>query len=205
MDAFTSRVYFLRHGEIARPGILSGQIDVGLSEQGLEQMRQASAELIHLNAIYSSPLKRCSVHADYLANQHSLHVHYYNALKEFNFGDWDGQDYQQLWQQTSKPHIGDFWQHPWQVKVPNGESMADFYARVEAWWHTFLQSLCESKHEQSLVISHAGVIKQILAIVCQMPKQSATHLNVFHLPYAGLITLDVYIDEQGQAWPKIVF
>lgn len=89
MDAFTSRVYFLRHGEIATPGILSGQIDVDLSELGLKQMRQASAELINLNAIYSSPLKRCSVHADYLAKQHSLHVQYYNALKEFNFGDWD--------------------------------------------------------------------------------------------------------------------
>ena len=49
------------------------------------------------------------------------------------------------------------------------------------------------------------MIKQILAIVCQMPKQSATHLNVFHLPYAGLVTLDVYIDEQGKTWPKIVF
>ena len=205
MDAFTSRVYFLRHGEIATPGILSGQIDVDLSKHGLEQMRQASAELLNLNAIYSSPLKRCSVYADFLANQHTLNVQYFNALKEFNFGDWDGQDYQQLWLQTSKPHIGDFWQHPWQVKVPNGESMADFYARVEAWWQTFLNSLSETKHTQSLVISHAGVIKQILAIVCQMPKQSATHLNVFHLPYAGLVTLDVYIDEQGKTWPKIVF
>ncbi|MAD03053.1 MAG: hypothetical protein CMK65_05425 [Pseudoalteromonas sp.] len=98
MDAFASRVYFLRHGEIATPGILSGQVDVDLSEQGYRQMRQASAELKNLNAIYSSPLKRCSVHADYLANQHRLNVRYYNALKEFNFGDWDGQDYQQLWQ-----------------------------------------------------------------------------------------------------------
>ena len=65
--------------------------------------------------------------------------------------------------------------------------------------------LSQWRIQQSLVISHAGVIKQILAIVCQMPKQSATHLNVFHLPYAGLVTLDVYIDEQGKTWPKIVF
>ncbi|WP_065978672.1 histidine phosphatase family protein [Pseudoalteromonas lipolytica] len=205
MDAFTSRVYLLRHGEIATPGILCGHVDVALSDVGYEQMRLASAKLSRFDAIYSSPLKRCSTHAEFLARQHTINVQYNNALKEFNFGDWDGQDYQQLWQQNGKLHVGDFWQHPWQVKVPNGELMADFYARVEAWWQAFLVSLTESKHTQSLVISHAGVIKQILAIICHMPKQTNTHLNVFHLPYAGLITLDVYIDEQGQAWPKIVF
>ena len=92
MDAFTSRVYLLRHGEIATPGILCGHVDVALSDVGYEQMRLASAKLSRFDAIYSTPLKRCSTHAEFLARQHTINVQYNNALKEFNFGDWDGQD-----------------------------------------------------------------------------------------------------------------
>jgi len=205
MNAFTCRFYFLRHGELEQKNVLAGRSDFELSKKGVQQLHDAVAKLCDITTITSSPLKRCKLFAQQLANTRQLPLIIDSAIAEYDFGDWDGQSYEVLWQQGSSPTIGDFWQNPWQVTPPNGESMNNFYSRVETWWQQLLATINTEKTETHLIITHAGVIKQLLAIICQLPRESLISQNVFSIPYAGLICVDVYIDEQGIAWPKIVF
>ncbi|MBB1419393.1 histidine phosphatase family protein [Pseudoalteromonas sp. SG44-1] len=204
MPPFSSRVYLLRHGELIEQGVLAGHTDFLLSELGRAQLHQACNELTNIELVQSSTLKRCSEFARSFSHAQQIPLFLTDQLREFNFGDWDGCKYDDLWQQTDSPGLGDFWQSPWQVTPPHGESMRDFYQRIATWWQTLLIDI-ESNHTQAqLVLTHAGVIKQLLGIICQLPKES-NQQNIFSIGYGKLICIDIYIDDSDKAWPRIVF
>ncbi len=122
-----------------------------------------------------------------------------------NFGDWDGKPFTHLWQKSSLNNgisIGDFWENPWLNSPPNGETMMQFTQRVDAWWKYFLNN---SQQGHSLLISHGGVIKHLLARVAKLNIQQPELLNVFSVEYAGVVRIDITYDEQQRAWSSIVF
>ena len=204
MTAFSSRVYLLRHGELTTKDVLAGHTDFILSETGVGQLNIACGRLANIDLVTSSSLKRCSEFARQFCDFNKIPLNITDDIKEFNFGDWDGQSYDELWQHTKTPTIGDFWQSPWLVTPPNGESMAHFYQRITTWWQQLLvNTICQGTRSQ-LVITHAGVIKQLLAIICQVPKQ-LNYQNIFTVGYGKVICIDIFFDENGQAWPKIIF
>ncbi|WP_350608358.1 histidine phosphatase family protein [Pseudoalteromonas sp. MER144-MNA-CIBAN-0113] len=204
MTPFYSQVYLLRHGELEEQNVLAGHTDFLLSEEGIQQLKIACEGLANVDQVCSSPLKRCSQFADSFSDANHLPLYLMEGIKEFNFGDWDGRKYDELWQLASAPTIGDFWQNPWFVSPPNGEDMADFYSRVHHWWQQTLIDITEKKIQSQLVVTHAGVIKQLLAIICQMPKQ-INYQNIFTVDYGKLVCIDIFVDEQGITWPKITF
>ncbi|MCQ8878064.1 histidine phosphatase family protein [Pseudoalteromonas shioyasakiensis] len=205
MKPFTTKIYLLRHGELEQKNVLAGQSDFLLTKQGYQQLQDTVSQLGDITAITSSPLMRCQHFAQALAKTRQLPLSIEAAIAEYDFGDWDGQSYEALWQQTCSPTIGDFWQTPWQSTPPNGESMSEFYSRVENWWRQLLATITTQNAGAHLVITHAGVIKQILAFVCQLPRESTISHNVFSIPYAGYVCIELYIDEKGEPWPKIAF
>lgn len=207
-------LYLLRHGEIATPGILAGKTDVALSSNGFSQLSQATDALIDIQRCISSPLIRCLAWASAYCQQQNLFLDVDDQLQEMDFGDWDGQGYQSLWantEQASGHSIGDFWQNPWQHQPPNGETMTSFVNRVDSWWHDFccqnssLQSSnAEKKLENTLVVTHAGVIKHILARVLNLPIPGTDHMASIDVPYGCLIKISLYRDEYGKVWSKLV-
>ncbi len=205
MRAFSTKVYLLRHGELEQQNVLAGRTDFLLSDRGYLQLQNKVKFLTHINTVISSPLNRCKIFADEYASLQKIPLVIDEAIAEYNFGDWDGLTFDMLWRQSDSPTIGDFWQDPWQITPPDGESMHQFYSRVFTWWQQLIKTISKQKLGSCLVVTHGGVIKQLLAIICQFPQQSTTAHNVFSIPYAGLICIEIYIDEQGGAWPKIVF
>ena len=197
-------LYLLRHGQLEKQQVLAGSTDFSLSDFGLEQLLEAKNKLPKIQHVYSSPLKRCLMFADSFAKEHSLALTPSNLVKEMDFGDWDGLAFKSLWQDTSHHSvtIGDFWQDPWNNTPPHGETMELFTARVDQWW---LQWLTQKPLGNSLLVSHAGVIKHILARVVNLDIKQNHQLTVFDIPYAALIRVDVFFDENNQAFPKIVF
>ena len=195
-------LYLLRHGKIATPGILAGKTDVALSEQGFLQLCQATQKLPKITQCISSPLQRCQNFSKQYALKNNLELELETNLQEMNFGDWDGRTYKDLWQIESTTSLGDFWQDPWVHTTPNGENIADFVARVDSWWH---QWLAQEKEGNTLVVSHGGVIKHLIARVLNMPIPGTAHMSNIDVPYAGLVKIDIFTDEQGKAWPKIVW
>jgi len=197
-------LYLLRHGEIATPGILAGKTDVALSEKGLQQLWQATKKLPIIAHCISSPLQRCQKFATDFSLQHDIQLKISENLQEMNFGDWDGKQYQYLWEMTgndAQTSIGDFWKNPWKFKAPNGEVMDDFVQRVDQWWQQWLSDLTEGN---TLVIAHGGVIKHLIARVLNMPIPGTDHMSHIDVPYAGVVKITIYTDEQGKNWPKIV-
>lgn len=197
-------LYLLRHGEIATPGILAGKTDVALSTRGFSQLTQATDALKGIQCCISSPLIRCQAWASEYCQQHNLSLEVDNRLQEMDFGDWDGQYYQWLWdnsEQSSSYSIGDFWQDPWQNQPPKGESMTSFVNRVDSWWQDF----CEEKPLQNtVVLTHAGVIKHLLARVLNLAIPGTDHMASIEVPYGCLIKISLYRDESGKVWSKLM-
>jgi len=199
----TKTWYFLRHGSPISTGILTGsRTDIALSEQGHLEMEAALTKIDSIDAIICSPLKRCQLFATKVAKTLNLDVQIEPKIEEMNFGLWDGKHYDWLWENTHSPTIGQFWQTPWLHTPPEGESLSSFRGRVKSWWQTELLHRKTSNH---LIVTHAGVIKQILAEVLSLPIESSVPLNRVEIGYAKIIQIEVFIDDNQKSWPKVVF
>ncbi len=203
-------LYLLRHGEIALQGILAGKTDIALSEQGWQQLWQASQQLPKISHCISSPLQRCQEFAAAFSLKNNINLKLDANLQEMNFGDWDGKPYQALWKNEGNEQqvtIGDFWQNPWQHTAPNGEAMTDFTQRVDTWWQQWLATIPGDNMPDgnTLVVAHGGVIKHLIARVLTMPIPGTAHISNIDVPYASLIKITIHRDEQGKVWPRIVW
>ncbi|MEL7479284.1 MAG: histidine phosphatase family protein [Pseudomonadota bacterium] len=199
----TKTWYFLRHGKPVSTGILTGsRTDVAVSKVGLAEMKLALPQTVQFDACISSPMQRCLVFAKQLSKQLDIALTVEERLQEMDFGDWDGRAYDWLWENTQNPSIGEFWQAPWQHTPPNGESLCEFRSRVSQWWET---ELLTRHTAHNLVVTHAGVIKQILAELLSLPLDSLSSINSLEVGYASLVKIEVYFDEAHKPWPKVVF
>ncbi|TMP45066.1 hypothetical protein CWB96_04540 [Pseudoalteromonas citrea] len=194
--------YFLRHGALIQSGVLSGRTDLALSELGIEQLYAKTKTLTDIDRIFSSPLQRCRQFATALSCRWQLPLSITDSLQEMDFGAWDGKSFEWLWSNTHNPSIGDFWQNPWLYTPPEAETMEAFYTRIQQWWHAQLATPNDSCN---LVITHGGVIKQLLALILAFPKHDTRQQSLFDVGYGAMIKVQVYYDEQGIAWPKVVF
>ncbi|MFM9785729.1 histidine phosphatase family protein, partial [Streptomyces scabiei] len=85
--------------------VLAGRSDFELSEKGVQQLEDTVAGFCDITSVTSSPLKRCKLFAQQLANTRQLPLNIDSAIAEYDFGDWDGQRYEVLWQQSSSPTL----------------------------------------------------------------------------------------------------
>lgn len=191
-------IYLLRHGELEQKGVLAGQTDFQLSNIGFQQLKDAT-EKLDVDQVISSPLYRCLQFATPFTEQKQLPLSIVDDLAEMNFGDWDGKPYEQLWQ-DQKPNIGDFWQNPKQITPPNGESFEQFYHRVVTAW----SELTHQVDCNTLVVTHAGVIKLILANLLN-PKLPELVINQVSIDYGRFIAVRVYKGGDGKVWPSLLF
>lgn len=198
----TTKIALIRHGEPKQLGLLLGRTDLELSPVG-EQQLTAKLDNLLFDRIISSPLKRCAVIANLIASKRNVKLEVDEQIQEMNFGDWDGLSYDSLWQQT--PSIGDFWQNPDKVTPPNGETLIGFNNRVNHWWNTLIRQ----QQGNVVVVTHAGVIKQILNNLL-MANDSNSHVDnnivgAYKVNYAGIVNIEVTLDEDGYPWPVLVF
>ncbi|MCW3173213.1 histidine phosphatase family protein [Shewanella subflava] len=204
------QLVFLRHGQCQGGDILRGKTNVPLSEKGLTQMQQAFSRLVKLpDVVYSSPLERCLQFSDLIAKQYQLPIKVLDGLQEIDFGEWDGQTWQTLYQHH-EAKITAYWANPWEPKhtPPLGEYTVDFSARVQAVvsqiiWQ-MLQPLAaevavdpttvkSASTPSALIVTHGGVMRCIMAAILGV-EQAAGIFNQFHLPYAAVFHVDVYVD-----------
>ena len=155
-------LYLLRHGECEGGRILRGRVDVPLSAMGLVQMQNAIEKLPKPpDVIVSSPLRRCADFAHQLHMDTGIELSVYDGLQEIDFGDWDGQLFDKLYDAFG-PALRRYWDDPWSAPPPNGESMSKFEHRVDSAWQQLLQCFMG---RTVLVIGHGGVIRHIMSRV----------------------------------------
>jgi broad specificity phosphatase PhoE len=90
-----------------------------------------------------------------------------------------------------------WWVNPAQVIPTGGEGFGDFRARVLDAWAELARAY---RGERVLVVTHAGVIRVILAHVLQMSDERLLALNV---EYGGLTRLRVLRDRGGE-WTSLL-
>lgn len=165
----------LRHGETTAGPCFLGATDAPLSDTGWQQMRRALEDR-SCQEIITSPMKRCADFAQWLAQDKKIRLHIEDDLREMHFGDWDGQNTEQLWQ-TQQPLLEAFWQDPENNPPPNGEVYGDFRARVNGCFQRLRKN---TPGTHILLIAHGGVIRQILASVLCVSLKNIQSLRVDH-------------------------
>ncbi len=189
MDAF---IDLLRHGATTSTGAFCGTSDVPLTAHGWAQMVRATAVAPAWTTLHSSPASRCASFAQHLATQLEVPLHLNAALRERDFGAWEGLTAAELPPEL----LAQWWQDPVGFTPPAAETVAAFRARVAAAWHALVASTAAPSHQ--LLITHGGVIRVILAEVLQQPNVTLWQIEV---PPATLTRLRLAAGGQ----PSLVF
>ena len=193
-----TRIDILRHGLPEGHGCLRGHTDFPITESGLIQMHTAVKGLNDIEQIITSPLLRCSDFAYMFAQKFALPCQHFAHWKEMDFGEWDGQSHDSLWQQHGAI-LEQYWQNPWLSTPHGGEGLKDFDLRIQQAWNHLLEHYLWQK---ILLVTHAGVMKQLMRILLEMP-ETTSYLHRVDLPYAARYRVTVTTDDNGLHWPQI--
>jgi alpha-ribazole phosphatase len=165
-------IYFIRHTEVYNPNKLCyGQSEIPLAENftahfdWLQDSLESSLE--SPTAFYSSPFRRCSKLADYLSNGNFITD---KRIAELHFGDWEMQAWDKINPKELEPWMADFVNY----KINNGENFLELYERSTA----FFEDILTTENKDIVVVTHAGVIRSILAYVLDFPLEHAFNLEI---------------------------
>lgn len=192
-------VDFLRHGEPQGGDVLRGRVDHPLSDLGWLQMQQAAAlsstrklsqSTPRWTHLFSSPLQRCRVFAEHLAEATELELQVREQWQEIDYGDWDGMLLSH-WREKAGPQFKEFRKDVSKLQPPNGEAFLDFKDRVLIAWSE-LAELPDGSHV--LVVTHGGVLRVVLPTVLGMPLNRSYPL---HIPFASFSRIALSVSEDA--------
>lgn len=192
----------LRHGQIDGPSAMYGRTDVPLSALGWQQLQQATLSL-YAGRLLTSPLRRCADFARHLANERRLPLTVEDDLREYDFGDWDGIPFRDLFGDPAiNPHgweaLEAFGRSPAAFTPPNAESLAMMEYRVSQCWQRLLDEL---RGQHSLIVCHAGTIRLILAQLLPVDWTDGRWFSALEIGYASVTRIRV--SDHPQAVPRI--
>jgi probable phosphoglycerate mutase len=165
----------VRHARTAATGRkLGGRTQAELDDAGLAQAGALAERLaeVPIRAVYSSPLPRALQTAEAVAARHALDVRPCEGLLEVDYGRWTDRP---LGQVSRTKQWGVIQQHPSLVSFPDGESIRGAQVRaVDA-----LEEIVAA-HARDVVaaVSHADVIKAVVAFYLGMPLDAFQRLHV---------------------------
>lgn len=168
-------VYIVRHTSVATMGLCYGQHDVPLAgtfTQEVAQLRTKIPSDLSDMSVFSSPSQRCKVLAQELGAEY---VRLDARLMELNFGHWENRAWSSIAQDEMKRWSDDFVH----VAPPGGECFQDLARRCESFWH----ELQAASPPQTLIITHAGWMRALLAQILELPLHKAFCL---HIDYGGI-------------------
>ena len=151
-------IYLVRHTKpLIEKDVCYGQTDVCVDDSLFEnQAKNSLTELPqNIDAIFSSPLIRCSCLATYI-KEHKYPdsaIEYSELLKEVHFGDWENKKWNNINQDDLQQWMNDFVKQ----KPPNGESFIHLHQRTKY----FLDYLSKQSFSAIVIITHAGIIRSL--------------------------------------------
>lgn len=167
------KLHLLRHTSLNIPaGICYGQSDVDVSVNFHTESDNLKQKLAHIqfDAVYASPLQRCTKLADAL-NLGEIQLD--DRLKELHFGEWE----MQAWD-TIPRDVFDTWANDYaHLSPPNGENFSQLHHRTTS----FVEEIAaHSQGKNIAVITHGGVIRAMLADVLNMPLKGLFRMVIDH-------------------------
>lgn len=147
------KLFVVRHGETDWnvKKILQGRADIPLNEKGKEQAKH-TRELLkntHIDAVFSSPLKRARETAEIITEGRGLEIHNDDRLLERDFGEYEGVD------KTTFAYA-DLWAYEKNIQYKKAENIRDFFKRI----YGFLDEIKAKYPDGSvMIVTHGGVTK----------------------------------------------
>lgn len=174
MDARSTLIDFLRHGEPVGGRRYRGQTDDPLSDKGWAQMRAATEAERPWQAIISSPMARCHAFAQWLAEATRLPLRVEERFKEVGFGVWEGLTADEI-QREAPDGVFEFKRDPVGRRPSGAESLDAFHRRVS---EAYEDLLLRYGGRHVLVIAHAGVIRMVMCHALGLAREQAYRINV---------------------------
>jgi 2,3-bisphosphoglycerate-dependent phosphoglycerate mutase len=180
-----SQLVFIRHGQSQwnKRNLFTGWVDVGLTEQGMQEAIQAGRLLkekgYHFNQAYASVLKR-SIHTLWTVlaqmNLSSIPVTKHWRLNERHYGDLQGKNKKETAEQFGAEQVK-IWRRSYDTpppaktdqvgNEPASESLKDTVDRVVPYWEQTIYPQWKAGHA-ILIAAHGnslrGLIKHLVGI-----------------------------------------
>lgn len=164
-----TRLLLVRHAETGGNAerLIQGQHDHPLSERGREQALLLRHRLARetLHAAYSSDLGRAADTAQLALGQRDVALSLDPALREMDFGEWDGRSQAELRREVPEL-VAQRRQDPMSFVPPGGEPFRDVVQRCTR----FLEQTVQRHSDESvLLVSHGGPLSIILYRLLDIP------------------------------------
>ena len=155
-------------------GICYGQSDLDVTDSFTQEVETVKSKTLKsYDALYTSPLQRCSKLAKHINAKQRFTD---KRIMEYNFGDWELLPWNELTSEEAKVWMDNFVDQP----APNGDSIISMQTRVMA----FFNELLEHDYESVAVVTHSGVQRLIHAHILSTPLK---HLFRLQLDFAAVI------------------
>ena len=184
----------MRHASTGRQGYLDGRSDPPLAEGALQPLLRCHGAG-QWQRVIASPRRRALDTATALLAGRDVFCEIHPDWAELDFGDWDGCHYDQV----PAEQLAGLYDPPHAVVPPNGESWLAFQGRIEAQ----LQRLLDEDESDGplLVVSHAGVLRVAVSLVCGIPLSALWALRV---DYGTCVRLRVERGDDGRLWGELL-
>lgn len=170
----TTKLIIVRHCEAEgnKYRTFQGHTDSDISDKGKIQLDLLSVRCrnMHIDALYSSPLKRAYATAEAVNRFHHLPIQIEPGLIEINGGEWEGEKWAEL--PDLYPEQAHNWNcAPWDFKTEKGESMRQVYDRV---WEAVCRIVKANPGKTVCIASHGCAIRNLL---CRCMNKPIEELN----------------------------
>lgn len=158
-----TRILLVRHGEtrLTLEDRFAGSNDISLSNEGREQAASLGIRLssVSIAAVYASPMARTLETARIIAGPHNLPVQIVDALREIDYGNWEGLTRDEVTCRFSQAYS--LWEEdPLLVAPEGGESGLSVIHRALPIMREIIE---RHRHQTVLVVSHKGTNRLLVS------------------------------------------
>lgn len=178
-----ANLILVRHGESLwnKKGIWTGWTDIGLSEKGKEESRNAGEKLkgFSIDITYTSPLIRAKQTLDEIKNVlglTNLLTFENKALNERNYGIYTGKNKWQIRKEVGAKQFKQL-RRGWDSPILNGETLKDVYNRVVPYYKDeILPKLKGGKNV--LIVAHGNSLRALVKYLENIPDSEIENLEI---------------------------
>lgn len=159
----TNTIYIVRHGQTEWNllGKTQGHGNSDLTPKGIEQAELLADSMTKypIDYIYSSDLGRANQTAEIIGNKLNIEVEKTEALREVNFGTWEGRIIKDIIEED--PELYKMWRNePHLAKIPQGETLSQIKERTDA----FIKEINEKYDGKHIVLVTHSLCARIMLL-----------------------------------------
>jgi broad specificity phosphatase PhoE len=184
-----AKILLVRHGETEKNSSTRywGKTDVNLGAVGLRQVEQLRDRLAieKIDFVYTSEMRRAVLTARTIASLHCLNETHCPELREIDFGQIEGLDFNEVQQQF--PAVAKMWiERDPDLCYPKGESLVQLDKRLAKFKNRLAQ---HSETDVVMVVAHSGVLR---TLICQLLGLETHNRWDFRIDLASLSIVETY-------------